>query len=239
MKSVAKAGKGLVKSYGKVGKDIMKAGGKALKDVGKGLGNVAQALPDVLQSLSQGGAGGEMPEEEPQEEPIQEEEPYSEETISEEQSLEPEPESLPEEESMQETEYTEEEMNGELGFFPQMAAVQSGVQGITSIVGALDARNERKAKLKSDAKLAQMNALSNIFKPQAKAQPVKRAVSPNPSFSKPAVSKTSEGKLSVSYRSNDAGATTPETKPADNKMLMYGGIAVVIAIVLFIAFKGK
>ncbi|XDD52371.1 hypothetical protein AB3N59_18720 [Leptospira sp. WS92.C1] len=227
-KGVTKGISSATKQVAKAGKNIVKAHGKMLKDAGKAVGQLAQGGMEVLQAMGQGGGEAPMQEEEqaPEEEPIQEE-VYQEESFIEEEPV------------YEESEEVFEEAGGELGFFPQMAAVQSGVQGITSIVGALDARNERKAKLKSDAKIAQINALSNIFKPQQAAQPVRRAVSPNPSFSKPAVSKTSEGKLSVSYRSNDAGGNTPETKPTDNKMLMYGGIAVAIAVVLFIAFKGK
>ncbi|WP_061256250.1 hypothetical protein [Leptospira interrogans] len=232
-RGVSKGISNATKSVGKAGKDFVKAHQKALKDAGKFAGKIAEGGMDVLQAMGQGqgAAGAEAPEEDPNQEA----------------------EGMPgdgggssyEEEQPEEVSEEVEEVNEELGFFPQMAAVQSGVQGITSIVGAIDARNERKAKLKSDAKVAQINALSQIFRPQAKqATSIRRAVPVNRTFSQPAISKTSDGKLAVSFanRNLQEGNNPPPPSsdpPKDDKMLMYGGAALVVLVIIMFVFKGK
>ncbi|MDI7198036.1 hypothetical protein [Leptospira santarosai] len=236
--NLSKSFRGVTKGISSAGKSVMKAGqgvvktyGKAFKDVGKFAGKIAEGGMDVLQAMGQQGAGGEGAPEEDASNPETEEMPQ--------------PDEGPSYEEQQSEEVFEEaeEINGELGFFPQMAAVQSGVQGITSIVGAVDARNERKAKLKSDAKTAQINALSQLFRPQAKqTAPVRRAVPANRTFSQPAISKTSEGKLAVSFANrNLQEGNNPSDPPKDdkNKMLLYGGAALVVIVAIMFAFKGK
>ncbi|EMF80905.1 hypothetical protein LEP1GSC188_3123 [Leptospira weilii serovar Topaz str. LT2116] len=237
-KGVSKGISNATKSVGKAGKDFVKAHQKALKDAGKFAGKIAEGGIEALQAIGQQGAGGEAPEEDPSAE-----EGNPEEQISEGGEPSYEDQSSGEDQGQYEDE--SEEVNGELGFFPQMAAVQSGVQGITSIVGAIDARNERKAKLKSDAKTAQINSLAQLFRPQAKqAAPVRRAVPTNKTFSQPAISKTSEGKLAVSFanRNLQEGNNPPSSdSPKDDKdkMLLYGGAALVVLFIIMFVFKGK
>ncbi|EMN90496.1 hypothetical protein [Leptospira weilii] len=228
-KGVSKGISSAGKQVGKAGKDFVKAHQKAFKDAGKFVGKVAEGGMDVLQAMGQGqGAGAEeAPEDDPSNAEEMPEQP------DENSGYEEQPEEVFEE---------AEEVNGELGFFPQMAALQSGVQGITSIVGAVDARNERKAKIKSDAKTAQINALSQLFRPQAKAAPVRKAVPVNRAFSQPAISKTSDGRLAVSFANRnlqDGNNPPPSDPPKDDKMLMYGGAALAVLVIIMFVFKGK
>lgn len=235
-KQIGKGAQNAVKSYGKAWKDVGKGLGKGLNSVGKIVGQVAEGGMGLLQSMGQG-QGEQPPDEEPTEEQLDE-------TQNEDPGFSEEPTS---EEQIEETSDMEE-VNGELGFFPQVMTA-AGTAG--QMFNAFNSMQQSNAQAKHARSMDKMNAFASLLRPQSKAvskpKPApKKAASPNTSFSNPKLAQTPEGTFKLSYANRNMDNTTDsgggsDGKKDDNKNLMYigAGIAAIAGLAFIMNKKGK
>ncbi|WP_061223152.1 hypothetical protein [Leptospira weilii] len=235
-KQIGKGAQNAVRSYGKAWKDVGKGLGKGLKDVGNMVGQVAQGGMGLLQSMGQG--QGEEQTEEPQDEQLDEtqnsEDPgYSEEA----ENYSEAPEEIPTDEDM------EEQLNGELGFFPQ-AMMAAGTAG--QLFNSFNSMQQQNTAAKHARSMDKLNSFASILKTQPKAvakKPVPKKAVSNSSFSNPKLAQTPEGgyKLSYSNRNMDPDSGGGSTEKKDDKNLIYigGAIAAGALVLVMMNKKGK
>ncbi|EMO70341.1 hypothetical protein LEP1GSC130_0146, partial [Leptospira santarosai str. 200403458] len=155
-KQIGKGAQNAVRSYGKAWKDVGKGLGKGLNSVGKIVGQVAEGGMGLLQPMGQG-QGEQPPDEEPTEEQLDETG-----TNSEDPGFSEEPTS---EEQIEETSDMEE-VNGELGFFPQVMTA-AGTAG--QMFNAFNSMQQSNAQAKHARSMDKLNAFASILRPQSKA----------------------------------------------------------------------
>lgn len=238
-KEVQKGVKNYAKAHQKAFKDIGKGLGKGLKGVGDIVGQVAQGGMGLLQSMGQQGQGEEQIEEPTEEESLDEtqnsEDPgYSDET----ENYSEVPDEIPTDEDM------EEQLNGELGFFPQ-AMMAAGTAG--QLFNSFNSMQQQNTAAKHARSMDKLNAFASLLKPQPKAavkKPAPKKAVSNSSFSNPKLAQTPEGGYKLSYSNRnmdpDSGGGSTEKKD-DNKNLMYigGAIAAGALVLVMMNKKGK
>lgn len=233
-KQIGKGAQNAVRSYGKAWKDVGKGLGKGLKGVGDIVGQVAQGGMGLLQSTGQQGQGEEPTEEESLDETQNEDPGYSDET----ENYSEAPEEIPTDEDM-------EQLNGELGFFPQ-AMMAAGTAG--QLFNSFNSMQQQNTAAKHARSMDKLNSFASLLKPQPKAvakKPVPKKAVSNSSFSNPKLAQTSEGALKLSYSNRNVDAGSGSDSPGsgekkDNKNIMYIGAGItVLGIVYMMNKKGK
>ncbi|WP_078126178.1 hypothetical protein, partial [Leptospira alexanderi] len=234
-KQIGKGAQNAVRSYGKAWKDVGKGLGKGLKGVGDIVGQVAQGGMGLLQSMGQGDQQSEEPTEE---ESLDETQNYEDPGYSDEAENYSGPDEIPTDESM------EEEVNGELGFFPQ-AMMAAGTAG--QIFNSINSMQQQNAQAKHVRSMDKLNAFASVLRPQPKAvvkRPAPKKAVSNSSFSNPKLAQTPDGALKLSYSNRnldnqtDSGGGSGEK--TDNKNIMYIGAGIAaLGLVYMMNKKGK
>lgn len=190
----------------------------------------------LLQSMGQQGQGEEQIEEPTEEESLDETQNYEDPGYSEEaENYSEVPDEIPTDEDM------EEQLNGELGFFPQ-AMMAAGTAG--QLFNSFNSMQQQNTAAKHARSMDKLNSFASILKPQPKAvakKPVPKKAVSNSSFSNPKLAQTPEGgyKLSYSNRNMDPDSGSGSTEKKDDKNLMYIGGAIAAGALVFVMMNKK